>query len=123
VSLQYGPNVAIEIDHFAAESGIAVHHWPEAIDDYDETAALAVALDGIVSVCTAIVHLGGALGRPVWVMTPRVPEWRYGASGDRMPWYPSVRLFRQSTGGAWAPVVEAIGREMQTAPINRGDRA
>jgi Flp pilus assembly protein TadD len=121
VSVQYGPEAATEVERFASESGIRVHHWPEAIDDYDETAALATALDGIVSVCTAIVHLGGALGRPVWVATPRVPEWRYGASGERVPWYPAVRLFRQSASGDWAPVVEAIRREL--ALVRRGDES
>ncbi len=112
VSVQYTPDAAAEIDRFAAESGIRIHHWPEAIADYDETAALATALDGIVSVCTALVHLGGALGRPVWVATPRVPEWRYGASGDRIPWYPSVRLIRQSSSGVWQPVVDTLRREL-----------
>jgi len=112
VSLQYGPGAQSEIEGFASETGIRVHHWPEAIDDYDETAALSAALDGIVSVCTAIVHLGGALGRPVWVMTPRVPEWRYGAYGDRIAWYSSVRLLRQSEAGKWSPVVDAIHREL-----------
>lgn len=112
VSLQYGPGVAAEVAQLEAATGLRVHHWPEAIDDYDETAALVVALDGVVSVCTAIVHLGGALGRPVWVATPRVPEWRYGAQGERMPWYPNVRLRRQTQVGDWAPVVDAIGRDL-----------
>ena len=112
VSLQYGPEAAGEVDQFAAESGVRVHHWPEAIAPYGETAALVTALDGVVSVCTAIVHLGGALGRPVWVLTPRVPEWRYGARGTSMPWYPSVRLLRQAASGGWAPVIEAVRAEL-----------
>jgi len=112
VSLQYGTASRSDVETFASESGIRVHHWPEAIDDYDETAALAAALDGIVSVCTAIVHLGGALGRPVWVLTPRVPEWRYGAAGDRIAWYPSVRLIRQTVTGEWGPVLDVIRREI-----------
>jgi tetratricopeptide (TPR) repeat protein len=115
VSLQYGAGVAADLAQLSAATGCRVHHWPEAIDDYDETAALAAALDGIVSVCTAIVHLGGALGRPVWVATPRVPEWRYGAQGERMPWYPNVRLRRQTRGGDWAPVVDAIRRDLLAA--------
>ena len=61
-----------------------IEHWSEAIDDYDQTAALVCALDLVVSVCTALVHLGGALGRPVWVMAPYSPEWRYGFSGESM---------------------------------------
>ncbi|MCL4798426.1 MAG: tetratricopeptide repeat protein [Burkholderiales bacterium] len=120
VSLQYGPEAAAEAAGFASASGIRMHHWPEAIDDYDETAALATALDGIVSVCTAIVHLGGALGRPVWVMTPRAPEWRYGAAGERMPWYPSVRLLRQAASADWSPVVDAVRREL--AALRSGHR-
>jgi hypothetical protein len=115
VSLQYGTEAAAELAQHAAATGLRVHHWPEAIDDYDETAALAAALDGIVSVCTAIVHLGGALGRPVWVATPRVPEWRYGAQGERMPWYPAVRLLRQTQSGDWTPVVEALRRDLVAA--------
>jgi tetratricopeptide (TPR) repeat protein len=123
VSVQYGPEAAAEVQGFAAQSGLRVHHWPEAIDDYDETAALVTALDGIVSVCTAIVHLAGALGRPVWVATPRVPEWRYGASGERMLWYPAVRLFRQSASGDWAPVLNAIRRELALMRQGEGMRA
>ena len=123
VSLQYGPDAAAEVERFAAESGIRVHHWPEAIDDYDETAALASALAGIVSACTAIVHLAGALGRPVWVATPRVPEWRYGSLGERMPWYPTVRLVRQADSGVWEPVVDAIRRDLLAGfPRETGSR-
>jgi tetratricopeptide (TPR) repeat protein len=114
VSLQYGAEAAAEVARFASETGLRLTHWQDAIDDYDETAALATALDGVVSVCTAIVHLAGALGRPVWVATPRVPEWRYGASGDRMPWYPRVRLVRQRDTGSWSPVVAAIRGELTT---------
>lgn len=108
VSLQYDRDGAAEVAQFESKAGLRIHHWPEAIDDYDETAALAAALDGVVSACTAIVHLAGALGRPVWVLTPRVPEWRYGAHGERMPWYPSVRLVRQAERGIWTPVVDAV---------------
>jgi Flp pilus assembly protein TadD len=122
VSLQYGPDAAAELDRFAADGGARVHHWQAAIDDYDETAALVAALDGVVSVCTSIVHLGGALGRPVWVATPRVPEWRYGAAGDALPWYASVRLIRQSRPGDWAGVVATIRGEIAGARAADGDR-
>lgn len=107
VSLQYtdcrGELADLERDH-----GIRVHHWQEAIDDYDETAALVCALDLVISVQTAIVHLSGALGRPVWVIVPAVAEWRYLQSGRSMPWYPSVRLWRQDRPGEWASVIEAV---------------
>jgi tetratricopeptide (TPR) repeat protein len=104
VSLQYDADSA-ELDQFAARHGIEISHWPEAIGEYEETAALVAALELTVSVCTAVVHLAGALGRPVWVLAPHSPEWRYGASGETMPWYPSARVFRQGAGGGWAPLV------------------
>lgn len=113
ISLQYTPEARDELDALHARHGIKIEHWPEAIDDTDQTAALVCALDLVVSVCTSLVHLGGALGRPVWVMAPLSPEWRYGFAGDSMPWYPSVRLFRQSAYRRWEPVVAAVAAELQ----------
>ena len=107
VCLQYG-DCAGELEQLRAEHGIRVAYAKEAIADYDETAALCAALDLTVSVCTAVIHLNGALGKPVWVMVPAVPEWRYGRSGERMPWYPSVRLLRRAEQGDWTPVFEAV---------------
>lgn len=82
-------------------------HWPDALEDYDRTAALVCALDSIVSVCTSVIHLAGALDRPVLVMAPFSPEWRYGADGTSMPWYPSVHIARQAAPGDWESVVRA----------------
>ncbi|MDQ5848566.1 MAG: tetratricopeptide repeat protein, partial [Pseudomonadota bacterium] len=107
VSLQY-TEVRDEIEDLAKRHGIRVHHWQEAIDDYDETAALVCALDKVLTVCTAIVHLSGALGRPALVMVPFGSDWRYGAQGERMLWYPSVRLLRQREIGKWTDVLEAV---------------
>lgn len=110
VSLQYG-DVADELATFAG-LGREVHHWPEAAADYDETAALVSALDLVITVQTAVAHLAGALGRPVWILLPTSPEWRYLASGTRLPWYPSATLFRQRKVGDWAPVVDAVARAL-----------
>jgi len=107
VSLQY-TDCADEIAQLRSSQGIEVQHWQEAIDDYDETAALVSALDLVITVCTAVVHLGGALGRPVWVMVPFSPEWRYLDRGETMPWYPSVRLIRQPRPGDWTPVLNTV---------------
>lgn len=107
VSLQYG-DVGAEVAALERNHGIRIEHWPEAIASSDETAALLCALDSTVSVCTAVVHLAGALGRRAYVMVPSVPEWRYGARGEEMPWYPSVRLFRQAVAGDWPPVLERV---------------
>ena len=111
VSLQYGDH-RDEIAGVSASAGVKLEHWPEVVDDYDDTAALVCALDLVISVCTAIVHLSGALGRPVWVLVPWAPEWRYLAQGDRMPWYPGARLFRQRVPEEWGPVLGEVLRRL-----------
>ena len=113
VNLQYGER-ATEIAELQATQGIEIADWPEAIDgDYDETAALVGALDLVISVCTSVVHLTGALGKPAWVMTSYVPEWRYGLHGEAMPWYPTVRLFRQTELGVWESVIANVAVELR----------
>ena len=107
VNLQY-TDVREEIE----TSPVRVHHWQEAIDDYDQTAALVCALDGVLTVCTALVHLTGGLGRPALVMVPFGADWRYGATGERMVWYPSVRLLRQRRVGDWTDVLEEVSRRI-----------
>lgn len=112
VCLQYG-DVAEDLERLRSVHGVDIAHAPEAIADYDETAALCTALDLTVSVCTSVIHLNGALGKPVWVMVPAVPEWRYGRSGERMPWYPSVRLVRQAEGSDWSDVIGTLSERLQ----------
>lgn len=73
--------------------------------DFADTAAAMAALDLIVTSDTAAAHLAGALGRPTWLMLPFVPSWRWGMDGAGTPWYPTMRLFRQTGPGDWAGVV------------------
>ena len=112
ISLQYADS-SDELSFLRDTHRLTVHHWPQAIDDYDETAALVCALDLVVSVQTAVVHLTGALGRPAWVLVPSSPEWRYMANGATIPWYPSVRLFRQRRGESWRPVISAVAAALE----------
>lgn len=112
VSLQYA-DAGAAVAELKAQHGIDIAHWQDAIDDYDETAALLCALDLTISVCTAVIHLGGALGRPVWVLAPLGPEWRYGIAGESMPWYPAVRIIRQSEFGAWSPVILRVVEQLE----------
>ena len=107
VNLQY-----TDVREELKTSPVRVHHWQDAIDDYDQTAALVSALDGVLTVCTAIVHLTGGLGRPALVMVPFGADWRYGASGERMIWYPSVRLIRQSAVARWSDVLDEVSRRI-----------
>ncbi|WP_169603393.1 tetratricopeptide repeat protein [Methylococcus geothermalis] len=111
VSLQYD-ECRDELTALEAARGLTVHHFPAAIADYDETAALFGALDLVISVCTAAVHLGGALGRPVWVMAPAGPEWRYGIGEGAMPWYPTCRVLRQAVPFAWEEVILRVRHEL-----------
>ena len=109
VSVQYG-EVADDLQALRKASGRDVTHWPEALADYDETAALVCALDLVVSVCTSVIHLAGALGQEAWVLVPASPEWRYLRAGDALPWYPRVRLVRQESLGNWTgPLNEVTG--------------
>lgn len=100
VNLQYG-DCAAELKELQERHSITIDHNPEALADYDETAAMVCALDLVVSVCTSVIHLTGALGRPVWVLTPHSPGWRYTADKSSLPWYPSSRIFRQPRAGDW----------------------
>lgn len=106
ISLQYG-ECRDELDTFIARTGTRIHHWQEAIDDLDETAALLCALDLRISVCNTQVHLSGGLAKEVWVLAPLAPDWRYGHKGSRMLWYPAARMFRQPTAGDWATPLAA----------------
>lgn len=97
VSLQY-KDPSGEIARFTRKHRIPIHHWSRAAEsqDYDDQAALVAELDAVVSVTTAIVHLSGALGKRCFVLVPSKPRWFYQLSGATLPWYESVRMFRQS---------------------------
>ena len=83
-------------------------------EDYYETARLVASCDLVITVCTSVVHLAGALGVPCWVLTPRFPAWRYQNEGP-MPWYRSVRLYRSPspTPDAWRPVIDLVGIDLE----------
>lgn len=75
---------------------------------FGDTAAVMANLDLIVTTCTGPAHLAGALGRPTWLMLKKVPDWRWLAEGESTVWYPTMRLFRQTSAGEWDPVVRAV---------------
>ena len=89
--------------------------------DFADTAALIETLDLVVSVDTSVAHLAGALGKPVWVMLPYNPDWRWLLKRADSPWYPTARLFRQKSSRDWAGVVDAIGAEIVLEFATRGD--
>jgi tetratricopeptide (TPR) repeat protein len=111
VSLQYGAQAA-DLAILQDAIGARVHCWPAALASIDETAALSAALDLVISVDTTVAHLAAALGTPVWVLVPPNAEWRYMTAGTRMPWYPSMRIFRRSRESGWEPVVAQVAAEL-----------
>jgi Flp pilus assembly protein TadD len=82
------------------------------LGDFGDTAGAIEALDLVISVDTAVAHLAGALGKPVWLLLPFVPDWRWLLDRDDSPWYPTMRLFRQARRGDWNEVIARVGREL-----------
>ena len=78
------------------------------LTDFGETAAVIENLDLVITVDTAMGHLAGALGKPVWIMLPKASDWRWMLNRSDSPWYPSARLFRQQTPGAWDTVIAEV---------------
>lgn len=110
VSLQYD-DPAGDVGPREAPAAHGLAHWPEIVADPDRCAALIAELDLVISVPTTVVHLAGALGKPLWILTPYTPDYRYLAAGERMPWYPEARLLRQAAAGDWsAPLAQAQAR-------------
>jgi ADP-heptose:LPS heptosyltransferase len=83
-------------------------HIGGALDDFDDTAAVAALVDVVISVDTSVVHLAGAMARPTWILVPFCPDWRWMLERDDSPWYPTARLFRQPALGDWDSVVGRV---------------
>lgn len=76
--------------------------------DFADTAAIVGQLDLVLGVDTAVIHLAGAMGKPVWLLLPMVPDWRWLLGREDSPWYPTMRLFRQQGIGQWPTLVEQV---------------
>jgi hypothetical protein len=112
ISLQRGVAPS-EIEAIERALDIRIHTVLDALEDLDETAALLGALELIVTIDSTVAQLAGAMGRPVWVLLPVGAEWRYGVAGERTPWYPSARLFRQDRRDKWSLPVEAAAMALR----------
>lgn len=103
----------------ALPHGVRVHSFGSELDEragtFMDTAAIMRNLDVIITSDTAIAHLAGGLGVPVWVALPFAPDCRWLLDRDDSPWYPSMRLFRQSSHGKWSPVFEEIAAALRAA--------
>ncbi|MBN8902855.1 MAG: hypothetical protein J0H57_17645, partial [Rhodospirillales bacterium] len=107
VSLQKGPAAAD-----AGAAGVAVD-WTEELTDFTDTAALIAALDLVIGVDTAVIHVAGALGRPVWLLNRFDTCWRWERNCTDSRWYPTLRQFRQATPGDWSAVVAEVAAALR----------
>jgi tetratricopeptide (TPR) repeat protein len=102
----------------AANPGII--HLGNDLLTFEDTAAVVSNLDVVITVDTSVAHLAGALGKPVWIMLPYIPDWRWLLDREDSPWYPTARLFRQTTRDDWKGVVERLGSEMAVLARDHG---
>lgn len=109
IGLQKGPAAAQTLQIGGSDR---FENLGDDLESFSDTAGLIQHLDLVLTVDTSVAHLAGAMGRPVWVMIPYIPDWRWGIQGTRTPWYPTMRLFRQQAAGDWRPVIDRIRREL-----------
>ena len=112
-SLQVGDGADVVTDPQLSK---VLRHYGLDLLDFADTAALIEALDLVITCDTAVGHLAGAMGKPVWMVLPYAVDWRWGlpVAGEAVTslWYPSVKLYRQSAHGDWADVFARLGLEL-----------
>jgi hypothetical protein len=109
--------ISLQKDLGAADAELLSSHprltdFGSDLSTYEDTAAVISLIDLVISVDTSVAHLG----KPVWILLPRAPDWRWLLDREDSPWYPTVRLFRQSARGDWAEVIERVGTEIGRLP-------
>lgn len=92
-----------------------MHQHQEDLHDFSDTAALIDCMDLVISVDTSVAHVAGALGKPVWILLPYVPDYRWMLERDDSPWYPTAHLFRQPQVADWKSVVEKLVTKLAQA--------
>jgi len=109
-SLQMGPSASQ-----VKQLGPRVHliDLQDEQQDLADTAAIVANLGLVISIDTSVAHLAGAMGKPVWVLLHKSPDWRWLLDREDSPWYPTARLFRQATLGNWQDVVARVERELR----------
>jgi hypothetical protein len=109
-SLQMGPQTR-ELKHLGTQARII--DLQDQQEDLADTAAIVANLQLVISIDTSIAHLAGAMGKPVWILLHKSPDWRWLLDREDSPWYPTARLFRQTTLGDWRDVVARVEGELR----------
>lgn len=91
-----------------------LYDWTNDLNDFSDTAGLIHHLDLIITIDSAVAHLAAAMGKPVWILIPHIPDWRWMLDREDSPWYPNVQLFRQPTAGDWKTPIDRIIAELRT---------
>jgi hypothetical protein len=109
--------VSLQRDRPTAETAALARSLPlddaaPLLTDFAATARIVEKLDLVIAADTAVAHLAGALGKPVWILLPHAPDWRWLLDRPDSPWYPTARLFRQSVPGGWPAVIAAVERAL-----------
>jgi tetratricopeptide (TPR) repeat protein len=110
--------ISLHRDVHAADAAVLAErgdilHFGEELKHYADTAALISSLDLIISVDTSVAHLAGALAKPVWILLPFLPDWRWLLDREDSPWYPTARLFRQDAMYGWDGVIARVQAALQ----------
>jgi tetratricopeptide (TPR) repeat protein len=101
-------------------AGMLITDLGSGVRDFSDSAAIVAGLDLVISADTAVAHLAGGLGKPVWVLLPKACDWRWLVGRDDSPWYPTARLFRQTERGNWPEVLERVARTLALEAGARG---
>jgi len=96
-------------------AGLEIEDLEAGADEITDTAAAIQSLDLVIAADTMVAHLAGALGAPVWTLLPFAADWRWLLGREDTPWYPTMRLFRQSRPGEWRPVIERVAEALRNA--------
>jgi len=103
----------LEGDRVSLKTNPAIVDFTASLNDFSDTAALITELDLVISVDTVAAHLAGALGKPVWILLPFHPEFRWLRGRTDSPWYPTACLFRQTNHGDWGGVIGQVSEELE----------
>jgi tetratricopeptide (TPR) repeat protein len=95
--------------------GLTLIDWTDELTDFADTAAFISQLDLVISACTSVAHLAGAMGKAAWTLLASPADWRWLIDREDTPWYPTMRLFRQSTSGDWPTVAQRIAAALPQA--------
>ena len=91
-------------------NNLQVHE--QNLNDFSDTAALIEEMDLVISVCTSVAHLSGAMDHPTWVLLPYSPDYRWMLDRSDSPWYPSIRLFRQAEIKDWSQIIDQVTKSL-----------